>query len=237
MTLPHPEAILFDLDDTLLAWSETLPIAWTSACNRLAETIEGLDAQMLDAIISFNRKVAPDCSDDELITSALVRMGISDPPDATSVLAKFGQDRLEASRPLNGASDAVRKLRKRVKKLGVVTNGDSGFQREKLRRLGLIDLFDVILTSSEVGIEKGDERIYRCALQRLDVEPTHVWMVGDSLDQDVAVPQELGMKGVWVVWPAAKFREIFLDEEYLPQNSEVIPDLIVKRLPDLLGYL
>lgn len=45
------------------------------------------------------------------------------------------------------------------------------------------------------------------------------------------------MKGIWVVWPTGKYRELYLDEDDRPQNSNVVPDLIVKRLEDLLLHL
>ena len=45
------------------------------------------------------------------------------------------------------------------------------------------------------------------------------------------------MKGVWVVWPAWKYREMYLPAEDLPQNMTVVPDLIVKRLHNLICHL
>ncbi|MER3469673.1 MAG: hydrolase, partial [Thermoflexus sp.] len=54
--------------------------------------------------------------------------------------------------------------------LGLISNAWSGL-REVLRRLGLLDLFDVVVISAEVGLLKPDPRIYRLALERLQVPP------------------------------------------------------------------
>lgn len=50
----------------------------------------------------------------------------------------------------------------------------------------------------ELGFGKPDHRVYHLALDRLQLAPSEVWMVGDNLEWDVASPQELGIYSVWV---------------------------------------
>ena len=231
---PHPEAIILDLDDTLVDWSGSLPAAWESVCNRLAQ---GADARTLNAVLAYSFMAEPGRNDTDVFLDCLAQVGIPAPSDTTSIFESFTQTRLEATKPLNGAADAIRRFRDRVSKLSVLTNGDPDHQREKINRTGVAELFDVILVSGDVGIQKPDPRFYQIALQSLGVEPSDAWMVGDSLEFDVAVPQELGMRGIWVVWPASKYRHMSLAEEDLPQNLDVVPDLVVKRIGDLVRYL
>ncbi len=199
--------------------------------------VEGLDAELLDAVRSNHGRRAPDLPDADLIAHALRQLGVEEPGDVESMLSEIPSDRLAALKPVQGAAEAVREIRKRVGKLGALTSGTQSNQCEKLRLLGVEDLLDVVVTSDETGLTKGEREIYEVAARRLGVEPSQTWMVGDSLDWDVACSQEAGMTGVWVVWPASKFREMRLRDCDLPQNSGVIPDLIVKRLQDLLPYL
>lgn len=187
MSMNHPKAIMIDVDDTMVEWSETLSLAWRRACDRLADIVPGLDALLLEAMVVCNRKSAPELSQEDALSTALTNLGIATPPEMISVLDRFHQDRIDTVRPIRGAARAIRKIRTKVERLGVVTNGNDDVQRAKLRQLGVEDVFDVVVTSGETGHEKGEEEIYNIALQQLDVAARDAWMVGDSLDQDVAL--------------------------------------------------
>ena len=56
----------------------------------------------------------------------------------------------------------LERLRGRYR-LGVISNSN-GTVREKLRRVGLLPYFDLVLDSKEEGLEKPDPRIFRAAL-------------------------------------------------------------------------
>ena len=77
--------------------------------------------------------------------------------------------------------------------------------------------------------------MYRLALEELDVEPHEAWMVGDSLEWDVEAPQKIGIKGIWVVWPASKFANMrSMPDQFLPQYSHIRPDRIIRHVRELL---
>ncbi len=65
-----------------------------------------------------------------------------------------------------------------------------------LKRLGLTPFFDAVVTSSEVGVEKPDGRIFTEALRRLEVEPGEALHVGDSPLDDVEGAIAAGMEAV-----------------------------------------
>ena len=67
------------------------------------------------------------------------------------------------------------------------------------------------------------ERVYKRALQLLDVTPADTWMVGDNLEWDVAEPQRQGIFGIW----------IDLRGSGLPKGHPVRPDRIIRRLSEL----
>ncbi|MEU3354552.1 HAD-IA family hydrolase [Streptomyces sp. NPDC037389] len=90
-------------------------------------------------------------------------------------------------------------LREAGWQLGVVTNGMVDNQTNKIRRAELYDLVDTIVISDAVKIRKPDAQIFRHAITRLDSEPgTHVVMLGDSLEHDVAGGHITGFTTVWV---------------------------------------
>lgn len=93
-------------------------------------------------------------------------------------------------------------LRTRGIRLGLVSNVfDPGWLvRRDLDGMGLTERLDAIVLSSEIGWRKPDPRIYRAALDTLDVAPEEAIFVGDRLLEDVAGPSALGIGTVLALW-------------------------------------
>jgi putative hydrolase of the HAD superfamily len=89
-------------------------------------------------------------------------------------------------------------LRGRGVSVGLITNGDSGHQREKVRLAQLENDFDVVIVSGEVGATKPDPAIFRLACERLGVEPAEAVYIGDRLEVDAIGAARAGMVGVWI---------------------------------------
>jgi HAD superfamily hydrolase (TIGR01509 family) len=65
-------------------------------------------------------------------------------------------------------------------RLGVLSNAWSDSEREIRARLpGLLDLFDDVIFSAQVGMAKPDVRIYRLAVERLGVQPQEAVFLDD----------------------------------------------------------
>ena len=95
-------------------------------------------------------------------------------------------------------------LRRRGVGLGLLTNGRTATQEDKLRRLGLEPLFDVTLISEREGVRKPDRRFFELALRRAGVAATEAWHVGDHPMADVAGASSAGLTAVWryvPYWP------------------------------------
>jgi len=80
-------------------------------------------------------------------------------------------------------------------RLAVVSNAN-GTVKDKLRRVGLADYFDVILDSHEEGIEKPDPRIFRIALERLGARAEETVHVGDFYHIDVVGARAAGIEAI-----------------------------------------
>lgn len=92
--------------------------------------------------------------------------------------------------------DALRRLRARGWKIGVVTNGQPS-QRLKLDVTGLGAEVDAVCVSAEVGSSKPDKAIFEEAARRCGV-PLSGWMVGDSANADIAGGHGCGLKTIWM---------------------------------------
>jgi putative hydrolase of the HAD superfamily len=237
MREPLPKAILFDLDDTILDLSESADRCWRRVCQRFAPRIDGVTSDdLFEAIAAArnwfwrdperNRRMRFDLrrARREIVAAAFSRLGVDQPAVAYELADTYASERDAAIRPLPGAIETLGRLQELGIRLALLTNGPGGWQRQKLDRFRLASFFDCIVIEGEFGVGKPDERVYRHALERLEVTPEQTWMVGDHPEWDVAAPQRLGIRGIWVD-PAGRER---------PEDSPVRPDRVIRALPELL---
>jgi HAD superfamily hydrolase (TIGR01549 family) len=93
----------------------------------------------------------------------------------------------------------LKRLTTRKIRLGIISNVSShDVAVEILRKVGLIDYFETIVTSAFVGIRKPDPGIFLYALMQLDLDPRDSVIVGDSERHDVWGGLITGMKTVLV---------------------------------------
>lgn len=71
--------------------------------------------------------------------------------------------------------------------LGIISNGPSAAQWEKIDRLALNRYFDCILISADLPWAKPDRNIFYAGCHYLGVRPDECAMIGDKLETDVQV--------------------------------------------------
>lgn len=99
--------------------------------------------------------------------------------------------------------EALRTARAAGWTLGIVSNGGTRAQLEKIRRTGLGPMVDGWVISEEADCLKPDPLIFEIAAQRCGVAPTgdwaaHTWMVGDHAPADIAGAELTGLRSVWL---------------------------------------
>jgi putative hydrolase of the HAD superfamily len=231
-----PQALLLDLDDTILDDSGGVIGCWREACVAHRHAMNGLEPEMVFAAIDEIRewywsdperhragRLELAWARGEVVRLALERIGVDDPDLARRIGDTYHALRDRSIRPLDDAVATVEWLRSRGCRLALLTNGGSTGQRQKIDRFHLAPLFDVILVEGEVGFGKPDPRIYTRALRELGVAAKHAWMVGDNLEWDVAGPQREGIAGIW----------IDAQGKGVPSGAGIRPMRIVRRLADL----
>ena len=93
-------------------------------------------------------------------------------------------------------------------KLGIISNGSTNMQEQKIRQLGITHLMDEVLISEREGLRKPDRKIFERALERLRVVPAEAWFVGDHPFVDVHGAFEAGLTSVWRYTPHWKRPEV-----------------------------
>ena len=197
------------------AWCDDLG---TSEIEGLRSRFEGNDPRMVEMRAwgpGFRR---------ESWQRALRRCGVADPAQAALHDDPIAAQPAAPHPFIPGAEDALDRLAERFR-LAIITNGIVDVQREKLVRAGLMERFDVVVISAEIGRGKPHRSVYDETLRRLGLPAEACIMVGDNFDKDVAGAQALGIRGVWIA-----------DGRPLPDPS-VTPFLTIDtlaELPDLL---
>ena len=215
-------AVLFDLDDTLYDQRAWLAGAWQAVAGAAAAF--GVTPAELAAALA---EVAAEGSDrGRIIDRALERVGAPGVPVEPLVQAfrSHAPERLPA---YPGVPAALARLRARCP-IGLVTDGDPGIQRAKLRALGLCGAFDVVVLSDELGRQyrKPHPAPFRAAHFALGVAPQETLFVGDRPDKDVAGAAAAGMACIRV-----------LTGEYARVPDAVAPLARVAGIAAALAYL
>ncbi len=234
--MTYPTAILFDLDDTILDTTLSADRLWSRAAEHFAKHT-GLDATAFDVQMKISRewfwsdpqrnlagrmdlyKARAGC-----VEHALKTLDASNNQLATSIADWFTERRITEMKPFDGAIDALHSLKQANVRLGLISNGKGETQRDKVIRFGLEPLFDCIILEGEFGIGKPDRRVFDHALSELNAKPADTWMVGDNLQWEIAAPQALGIKGIWLDWRGTG----------LPPNTNITPDRIIRSIAELV---
>jgi len=231
-----PKAILFDLDGTLL-WSGERgtvlrQVAWASAGD-LPGKPDTIAAEVEAVLSRFwadpeqNRLGRMDVATAEarVIVAALATAGVEPGEVASRFAEAYVDARMRLTRLAEGATATLESLRRLDVRMAIVTNGDGARQRSKIERFGLRNYFDHLQIEGEAGFGKPDPRAYLVPMRVLGALPAETVVVGDNLDREVAAPQKLGLRTVW------------LDKrgKGLPPDAAARPDLIIRSLPELLN--
>lgn len=197
------DAVLFDLDDTLLDGAA----AWRSGMERLMLRCPQVDEdacfEAWDSAFQehYPRYLAGELSFEESriarIRSWSARLSIG--VEEGDELAWFAdylvgyEEGWTAFADVHGAIAALEGFL-----LGVVTNGEGAQQRAKLAALGLTDHFEVVVAAGDVGVAKPDRRIFHLAAERLGVAVSRCLFVGDQRDVDSLGAMRAGMSALWL---------------------------------------
>lgn len=98
------------------------------------------------------------------------------------------------------AADALTRAAESGRQIGVLTNGATEMQAEKLRATGLDRAGLHLLAATDLGVAKPDPRVYAAAAARLNItEPGRIVLIGDHWHNDVAAARRAGWRAVYVL--------------------------------------
>lgn len=162
----------------------------------------------------------------EIWSQALRTQGVEDEKLAKELGEFFCSRRRKLQSPLPDAKKILSKLHEAGVRIGLLTNGDSDLQREKIEASGLGMFFEVAVVSGEFGTGKPEPEIFHHLLNLLGVLPAESLMVGNSLSRDIVGGRRAGMDTCWLA----------LEGEEEPVGL-IEPDFTIRSLDELLGLI
>lgn len=233
-----PKAILLDMDDTILSydhgvdtdscWLRSFGDNHTCDPNELLTCIKE-SAKWYWSDPERHRIGRLDLykARQEIVSLAMERLKVEDPYWVSRIAYTYGVERDKCVALFPDSIPTINQLRSKGIKLALLTNGNTEPQWKKIQQFELALLFDCVLVEGEFGIGKPDDRIYLHALERLGVNAEDTWMVGDNFEWEVAAPQRLGIRGIWMDHKG----------EGIPKGAAAEPYRIIRSLSELLSIL
>lgn len=190
------EALLFDLDGTLVHppddGDRRLAAAFADAGVEPFFTVEEFAARIPEVEAESHLDLRLRCF------RAIAREAGESDAAAEEVARAFALPAAAEFIPAAGGRETVLGLRERGHDLALVTDGPEPKQREKLRQMGLEDVFDAAVFGDPDRGLKPDPAPFRTALAGLDARPGDAVVIGDRPRVDIAPGNTLGMRTVWV---------------------------------------
>ncbi|MEM5871943.1 MAG: HAD family hydrolase [Candidatus Aenigmatarchaeota archaeon] len=129
----------------------------------------------------------------------------------------------------------LHELKKRNKKLFIISNERVHSLTIQLRWTKLHEFFDKIIVSEKFGIEKPDLRLFQKVLKYFDTKPEKVAYVGDDPERDIKPAKAIGIKAILLDQPkemSCVWRSYNVE---LKENEK--PDFVIKDLSELLKII
>ena len=205
------EALLLDLDDTILDDRSSIEGSWVSAVDFASAEHATLEAAALSNAIAATTgwfwsdpererrgRLDLGAAHREIIAGAFAKLSVIDPRLVERTAQHYTAARKASYRMASGAAKALARLRVRVPKLALVTNGAAQTQRAKIEHFSLAGVFDHIQVEGEFGPGKPEAEVYHHVAATLGAAPEACLMVGDNHRCDVIGALNAGMHAAWI---------------------------------------
>ena len=201
------KAIFFDFDETIFDHKHSSVeglSAIASEYERLLEqSVEWMEEEFWKIIDwNYHLILAKKITTDEARIVRLERLfqtaGVEPPmKDLPRLSELYKAKYLESARSIPGIKEIIIKLKAKGYFLGIITNGHTKSQKERLEGLGLNQYFDYVISSEEAESEKPDEAVYKYALDKANCKANEAIMIGDAWDKDIIGAVNAGLKAIW----------------------------------------
>ena len=138
---------------------------------------------------------------EEVYAHALSKLGIPEEEDTLRMIHDLFRRHFKTT--LYPCVEEVLEELSRRYRLALLSNTMSDTPRIVLQQTELIDHFEVVVCSSDLGIRKPNPRIFSYVLEKIGVDPGEAVHVGDGVDTDMEGASRAGIRAIWIRGPEA----------------------------------
>jgi len=127
--------------------------------------------------------------------------------------------------PYDGVEDLLNNLKEDFR-ISIITNGLKEVQRPNYNRRKWDQLFDSIIVSDEIGVQKPKQRFFEHAWKSIDhdFDKSNALVIGDNIFSDIQGGQGFGMDTCWI-------------NKGRVNKSDIQPTHVIKHVLDLQKLL
>lgn len=206
--MTKPKLVVFDLDDTLFKEIDFLKSAFKEIANWLKDSFD-VDGSYSNMIIWYSQKQNVF---EELNRSYKLNLPIS-------TYLEIYRNHVPSITLNKETKTTLATLKQQGHQLGIITDGRSVTQRNKIRSLGLTEFIkeEDILISEEFGATKPEQANYLFFSEKYS--GYQAYYVGDNIQKDFLAPNRLGWKTIGLLDDGSNIhqQDYSMPVEYLPQ--------------------
>ncbi len=227
-------AIFFDIDDTLYSTYEFSEMARDAALEAMIKlgvrmSKERLRDELEEIVEEFSSNYEHHF--DKLLLRIPRRYfkGLNHAVLVASAVVAYHDTKFRHLRPYEDVLEVLKLLYNTELVLGVITDGVTLKQAEKLVRLRVLPYLapNAIFISDQIGIGKPNTKLFLRACSDLNLRPVECMYIGDNPTNDIDPPNRLGMVTV----------RNMRSGRYLHVKGETEPDYEIHNFWDLLDIL
>ena len=194
-------AVIFDMDNTLFDFVEAKLIACAAVIAFLKVPVEPV------VLLKYFLRPVHGFESHENIRDFLDDNNCYSDATFTQCCAIYDEEKVAAIKPYPHVAETLSALRERGLKLAVVTDAHNGNALKRLKKAGLEEFFDAIITKDMSGKPKPSPEPFLLGMHLLGVNASETMLVGDSIRRDIVPAKALGMLAVHAVYGDRNFHE------------------------------
>jgi len=224
------EVLLFDLDDTLIDFSEDQRSAFKYAFETMGyEYTEDVlkEYKKINDIVWKELEIGKIKTVADLYEKRCKMLfeiyNIKETLDTFNKLLDKGFQR--SGTLFANVENVLKKLKQRYK-LGIITNGPKSQQYIRMENAGIAKYFSYIFVSEEIGYNKPNIKFFEYMFQKMEEkDKSKILIIGDSLTSDIQGGRNCGLDTCWY------------NRELRNNETDIKPDYEIKELEELAQIL
>ncbi|MFX1390396.1 MAG: TIGR02253 family HAD-type hydrolase [Promethearchaeota archaeon] len=151
---------------------------------------------------------------------------------ASAVMA-YHAEKVNSIKLYDDVESSLKRLKDLAIKTAIITDGIPIKQYEKILRLNIDKLIDLVVISDEIGIKKPNPELFRYCLKKFGVQGQETIYVGDRIDNDI-IPANINNIYSVYLHRGGKYDNYEAD---LKEEGLIKPDFEISNLNDIFDII